>query len=304
MNLIEIGNLSENEARAYFEKLRWPNGVECPHCENTEKIYSLAGKSTRPGLYKCGKCRKQFTVTVGTIMHRSRLTMKQWLVAFHQMASSKKGISALQLQRELGIKQYKSAWFQAHRIRLAMEEKLFQEEISGTVEVDETYIGGKPRVGNNGEPSKTGRGTKKTAVLALVSRENKAFSKPVEMVNAENLKGAIRKMVDEESRIITDEWPSYGGIGEEFDGGHETVNHSRKEYVRGDVHTNTVESYFSLMKRGVMGAFHHVSKEHLHRYCDEFSFRWNNREVTDGERTENAIRGIEGKRLVYKIKLA
>ncbi|MBV6505226.1 MAG: IS1595 family transposase ISNwi1 [Syntrophorhabdaceae bacterium] len=299
MNLIEIGKLSENEARQYIEKIRWPNGVECPHCGNTKKIYALSGKSTRPGLYKCGACRKQFTVTVGTVMHRSRLTMKQWLIAFHQMCASKKGISALQLQRELGIKQYKSAWFQTHRIRCAMEETPFKEALSGTVEVDETYVGGKNR-----PDSRRGRGTEKTPVVALVSRKGKAFSKPVERVNAEQLKGAIREMVDEKSRIITDEWRAYQGIGNEFAGGHETVNHGEKEYARGDVHTNTVESYFSLLKRGVMGAFHHISKYHLPRYCNEFSFRWNNRDVDDGQRTEVAIRGIKGKRLVYKTKLA
>lgn len=303
LNLIEIGNLSEEQARTYIERLRWPNGTECPHCGNSERISKITGKSARAGLYACGKCRKQFTVTVGTVMHRSRLTMKQWLICFHQMCSSKKGISSLQLQRELGIGQYKSAWFLSHRIRCAMREIPSKDDLSGTVEVDETYVGGKPRVGNNNDV-KRGRGTKKVPVVALVSRKGKAYSKPVQRVNAEELKGAIREMVDEKSRIITDEWPSYSGIGNEFAGGHETVNHGEKEYARGDVHTNTAESYFSLLKRGVMGAFHHVSKEHLPRYCNEFSFRWNNRDVTDGERTENAIRGISGKRLLYKIKLA
>jgi len=303
MNLIQIGKLSENEAREYIEKLRWPNGVECAHCGSMGKIYELSGKSTRPGLYKCGACRKQFTVTVGTVMHRSRLTMKQWLVCFHQMASSKKGISSLQLQRELGIGQYKSAWFLSHRIRCAMEEKPIKDMLSGTVEVDETYVGGKPRGGNN-DDVKRGRGTKKTPVMALVSRKGKAFSKPVERVNAEQLKGAIREMVHANATIITDEWPSYAGIGNEFAGGHETVNHGKHEYARGDVHTNTAESYFSLLKRGVMGAFHHVSKKHLPLYCNEFSFRWNNRETSDGERTNAAIRGIAGKRLIYKMKAA
>lgn len=301
MNLIDIGNLSENEAREFIEKIRWPNGTVCPHCQNKERISKITGKSVRPGLYFCGVCRKQFTVTVGTVMHRSRLTMKQWLVAFHQMCSSKKGVSSLQLKRNLGIGQYKSAWFLSHRIRVAMNKKPIKDLLSGTVEVDETYVGGKPRKFQH-KDLKPGRGTKKTPVMVLVSRKGTAFAKPIERVNGKELKGAIREMVDEQARIITDEWPSYRGIGKEFAGGHETVNHIQGEYVRGDVHTNTAESYFALLKRGVTGTFHHLSKHHLHRYCEEFSFRWNNRESEDGERTVAAINGISGKRLLYKIK--
>lgn len=180
-----------------------------------------------------------------------------------------------------------------------MEEKPIKNMLKGTVEVDESYIGGKPRKGNN-KHIKRGRGTQKTPIVALVSREGNAYSKPITRINASELKGAIREMVDENSRIITDEWKAYRGIGKEFIGGHETIEHGKGEYVRGDIYTNTAESYFSLIKRGVYGAFHHVSKQHLHRYCNEFSFRWNNRKVKDGQRTIRAIRGADNKRLLYK----
>ena len=176
-----------------------------------------------------------------------------------------------------------------------MKEDPLASLLDGTVEVDETYIGGKNKPG-----SKRGRGTSKTPVVALISRKGRAYSMPVKRVNAKELKGAIREIVSKDSRIVTDEWKSYRGIGKEFAGGHETVNHGNGEYARGDVHVNNDESYFALLKRGVHGIFHHVSREHLGRYCDEFSFRWNYRKVTDGERTAEAIRGMGGKRLTYK----
>jgi transposase-like protein len=217
------------------------------------------------------------------------------------MASHKKGVSALQLQRNLGLHSYRPAWHLAHRIRAAMRQKLIAKKLKGVVEVDETYIGGKPRK-DNGKDNKRGRGTKKTAVMALIERKGNAISKPVERVNAKSLKGAIREMVDKSSIIMTDEWPAYNGIGREFAGGHNVVNHGSGEYVNGDISTNTAESYFALLKRGVHGTFHHVSKQHLHRYCDEFSFRWNHRKVSDGERATQAIKGIEGKRLLLKLQ--
>lgn len=184
-----------------------------------------------------------------------------------------------------------------------MTEDPLVSKLGGKVEVDETYVGGKPRKGNKGEV-KRGRGTKKAAVMVLVERNGKAHARPVAKVNAKTLKGAIREMVEKDSTIYTDEWASYQGIGEEFDGGHQVVNHSAGEYARGEANTNTAESYIALLKRGVTGIFHHVSKQHLHRYCNEFSFRWDNRQVDDSIRTENAIKGCGGKRLVYKIKTA
>ncbi len=300
MDLAQLTKLTEDQARHFIETIRWPNGPVCPHCGGT-KIGSIAQneqKKVRAGLYTCLSCMKQFTVTVDTVMHDSHIPLRQWLIAFHLMTSSKKGVSALQLQRNLGLGSYKTAWHLAHRIRHAMTEGSLCAPLKGTVEVDETYVGGKPRKGTG--KHKRGRGTSKVPVLALVERKGNVISRPIKHVDAKTLKGAIKKMVHKESRIMTDEWKSYRGIGKSFKGGHKTVNHGKNEYSRGDVNTNTVESYFALLKRGVHGIFHHVSENHLHRYCDEFNFRWNLRKVDDGERTIEVIKGIAGKRLSYK----
>ena len=303
LNLSQVTAMTEDKARAYLESALWSNGPVCHHC-GSMKFWRVASLTARHGVYTCAECEKQYTVTVGTVMHGSHISLRQWVIAFHLMTSSKKGVSALQLQRNLGLGSYRSAWHLAHRIRLSMKEDPLVKLLQGTVEVDETYVGGKPRkenTGNSDKPkNKRGRGTDKTPVMALVERSGNAFSKPIEHVNAKTLKGAIRSLVQKDSIIMTDEWKSYIGIGKEFKGGHETVNHSEGEFVRGYVSTNTVESYFSLLKRGVMGIFHHLSKGHLHRYCDEFSFRWNYRKVNDGERAIAVIRGSMGKRLTYK----
>ncbi|MFH1113773.1 MAG: IS1595 family transposase [Pseudomonadota bacterium] len=306
MDLSQITEMTEAEARTFLELVRWPHGPVCPHCGN-KKAYRLEGEKTPPGTWKCSACRKKFTVTVDTVMHRSHIPLRKWVMAFHLMSSSKKGISALQLQRNLGIKNYKNAWHLAHRVRAAMTEGLVP--LKGTVEVDETYVGGKPRKENKGgsgnpyaEPKKNkrGRGTSKTPVLALVERNGNVYSKPIEHVDAKTLKGAIKETVHKDSTIMTDEWASYEGIGKDFSGGHETVKHNDGEFARGDVWTNSAESYFALLKRGVHGSFHHVSKQHLYRYCNEFSFRWNRRKIDDGERTICIIQGVGGKRLTYK----
>ena len=297
----EATELTEEQAREYFEAILWPGGAVCPHC-GAQKAWKEKSASVRAGVYKCAECRKEFTVTVGTVMEDSHISIRQWLMAFCLMTSSKKGVSALQLQRNLGLGSYKSAWHLAHRIRHAMSEGIRCAPLKGTIEVDETYVGGKPRKGTG--PHKRGRGTKKIPVLALVERDGRVRSKPIKRLNAKTLKGAIRANVHKDSRIMTDEWASYVGIGREFKGGHEVVNHGKDEFVRGDSFTNTVESYFALLKRGVHGIFHHVSKEHLHRYCDEFSFRWNHRKIDDGERMIEAVKGIAGKRLMYKPSLA
>ncbi len=294
MSLVKIASLTEEEAIKFIENIRWKSGNPiCPHCGHTDKVYALKGKSCRLGLYKCGSCRKQFTVKVGTVMQGTHLTMKQWLITFHLMSSSKKGISALQLKRELGI-QYKSAWFLAHRIRAAMQESPLSNVLKGKVEVDETYIGGKKH------GSKRGRGTKKTPVVAVISREGDMIAKSVKSVGSKTLYKVVQGSVDDRSTIYTDEWPGYRGIGRFFEGGHHTVRHSAKEYVRGDVHVNNAESFFALLKRGIHGIFHHVSVKHLDRYCNEFSFRWSNRKKDDYQRMITMIAGITGKRLLYK----
>jgi transposase-like protein len=306
MTIIELARLSEDDARLYLERIVWPNGPTCPHCK-TQHVTRLQGESHRKGLFQCNNCgcRQQFTVTVGTVMERTRITLVNWIMAFHLLCSSKKGFSALQLQRELKLGSYKTAWFLMHRIRFAMEQGQMREPLSGTVEVDEAYIGGKPRPGT-GIKSKRGRGTEKAPIVVLVERNGQARSKPVDRVDAATLKGEIRVAVHHSSTIMTDEWPSYRGIGKEFAGGHKEILHANKQYSYFDkasglhINTNTAESYFALVKRGHYGVYHSMSKQHLHRYCTEYEFRWNHRKVSDHARMDSAISGIGGKRLVYE----
>jgi transposase-like protein len=299
LTLTDVSKLSEEQARDTFERIRWPYGPVCPHCGSVEAT-KLEGKAHRAGLYKCKGCAEQFTATVNTILEDSHLPIRTWLMAFAVLCSAKKGVSALQLQRQLNLGSYRTAWHLCHRIRHAMSKEPLSGLLKGTVEVDETYVGGKPRKEHGKPKSKRGRGTKKIPVVALVERGGNVRAHKIERVNAKTLKDAIRQNVDRKSRIMTDEWKSYRGIGKEFEGGHETVNHGKGEYVRGDASTNTAESYFALLKRGLVGSFHHVSKQHLDRYCDEFSFRWNHRKRSDSEQTAEAIRGTEGKRLSYR----
>lgn len=300
LTLTDVSKLTEDQARATFERIRWPNGPVCPHCGSVEAT-KLEGQAHRVGLYKCKGCAEQFTATVDTILEDSHLPIRTWLMAFAVICSAKKGVSALQLQRQLDLGSYRTAWHLCHRIRHAMGKEPLAGLLKGTVEVDETYVGGKPRPEHGKPKSKRGRGTKKVPVVALIERGGNVRAHKIERVNAKTLKGAIRENVDRSSRIMTDEWKAYRGIGKEFAGGHERVNHGKGEYVRDDAHVNTSESYFALLKRGITGSFHHVSKQHLNRYCDEFSFRWNHRKISDSDRTAVAIKGGEGKRLSYKM---
>jgi transposase-like protein len=292
---------SEDTAREYLEKLRWPDGPFCPHCGAME-VYRLTAKPEskkpgRKGLLKCKYCRKQFTVTVGSIFEASHIPLSKWLQAIYLLCSSKKGISAHQLHRMLGIT-YKSAWFMCHRIRYAMEQPAMLEKLSGIIEADECYIGGRRHDGSekSGHP---GPESNKAPVFALVERGGRVRAMPVERVTAENLHAILKENAEKSSRIMTDELNVYKGLDQHF-ASHETVNHTKKEYARGDVTTNTVEGFFGLLKRGVNGIYHHVSKKHLHRYVSEFEFRYNARKVNDGERTMAAIAGFEGKRLKYR----
>ena len=300
LTLNQVSAFSEDEARETIERIIWPNGPVCAHCGTTENVTRLQGKAHRAGLFQCNNCHEQFTVTVGTIFEDSHLPLRKWLMAFALLCSAKKGISALQLQRELDLGSYRTAWHLAHRIRLAMSREPLAGLLKGRVEVDETYVGGKPRPEAGAVPSKRGRSTKKTPVVALVERNGRVRAHTVAHVDGATLKQAIRDNVDRNSMILTDEFASYRGIGDEFRWGHFTVNHSAGEYARGGAHTNTVESFFALLKRGVIGSFHHISKQHLDRYCDEFSFRWDHRSTTDSARTETAIRQSQGRRLSYR----
>jgi transposase-like protein len=232
-------------------------------------------------------------VTVGTIFERSHIPLRHWVIAFHLMCSSKKGISAHQLHRELGCT-YKTSWFMCHRIRHAMTNGIDNPPLKGKVEIDETYVGGRTRLGIRGIGSE-----RKTPVVALIERNGRARAIPVEFVNAANLRAVIQPNVARSAKLFTDELKHYKKIAADYVG-HETVVHSKHEYVRGDAYTNTAESFFALLKRGVHGTFHKISVKHLHRYCDEFSFRWSHRKVDDGQRTIAAMQGAEGKRLMYK----
>jgi transposase-like protein len=295
----QLPNFTEDQARAYFERRRWPNGPVCVHCGSIN-VFRFQGRSTRPGLLKCNDCRQQFSVTVGSIMEDSHLPLCKWALAFHLMATSKKGFSALQLQRNLGLGSYKTAWHLAHRIRAAMKPTGLPK-LSGTVEADECYVGGKPRPGTG--KHKRGRGTSKTPVFAVVERNGNVHRRVVPDVTGETLKAAMREMVDANAKIVTDENTAYTDLASLFAGGHETVCHSAGEYSRNGINTNTAESSFSLVKRGLIGVYHAVSKEHLHRYLAEFDFRWNGRNVTDIARRDRAVDGAEGKRLMYKPSL-
>ena len=289
----------EQKAIALLEKSRWPDGPFCPYCGSTSayKLNSDPASKTRKGLCKCRDCRKLFSVTVGTVFHGSKIPIHKWMTVFHLMSASKKGISALQVSRMMGIT-YKSAWFMCHRVRLAMKEGPLSVKLKGIVEVDETYVGGK--VGNKPLSPRFREGAKRKAVvLALVERGGNVRSFKVKNAGVKELRKAIEDNVEQKSRLMTDQWKAYRPIGKGY-ASHETVNHSALEYTRGDVYTNTAESYFSLLKRGIIGTFHNVSEKHLNRYADEFAFRWNYRHVSDTERTMAALKSIDGKRLTYK----
>ncbi len=288
----------EDQARELLESIRWADDVCCPRCGSTEvvKVEANPEKKIRKGLYRCKDCRKnktsnQFTVTVGTIFEDSHIPLSQWLQAITLLCSSKKGMSAHQLHRQLGIT-YKTAWFMAHRVRYAMEQGHFGK-LKGTVEADETYVGGRRRRMGNATGLEN-----KVPVVSLVQRDGKVRSFVVPTVSATNLREVLTKNIHPTANLMTDELHLYKDIGKDF-ASHKTVIHSHYEYVRGNVYTNTVEGFFSIFKRGINGVYHHVSKEHLHRYLAEFDFRYNNRKIDDHERTLKALAGFEGKRLKY-----
>jgi transposase-like protein len=290
----------ETAARAHLECIRWPHGPVCPHCGVVSKATRMEGESHRPGVLQCNACREPFTVTVGTVMERSHIPLPKWVLGFHLMSASKKGMSAHQLGRMLGLT-YKSAWFMAHRIREAMGEPN-PGPLGGenkVVEADETYVGGKAKNRAYGK-----KPPKKAAVVSLVEREGEVRSRHVANVNATTLRPILVTLASRKSTLMTDESNVYPAVGTEF-ANHESVNHSANEYVRlgGFVHTNTAENFFSIFKRGIYGVYHHVSEAHLHRYLAEFDFRYNNRSklgIQDAERAAFAVRGAEGKRLLYR----
>ncbi len=297
----------EEAARAWFEAARWPNGPVCPHCGSL-KYYA----TTKAGRYRCGEkeCRKDYTVMTKSVMERSHAKMTQWAAAFCLYAASKKGFTAMQLQRHLGC-EYNTAWFMHHRIMEAMRRGGL-EPMGGAgrvVEIDETYFGNTPEqqrrvsLQRKGRPytkgGRQGPGGKR-AIVSLLDREaGSVRSFHVPTADAETVARIVRENVHRESRLHTDESRLYPAVGKEF-AAHETVNHSAKEYARGDVTTNTVEGYFGIFKRGMRGNYQHCAEKNLHRYLAEYDFRYNTRDLTDGERAILAVRNGEGKHLTYR----
>jgi transposase-like protein len=290
---------TDESARAYWESIHWPNGAVCPHCKNKKaicKIQPNEKKKVRAGLHQCLKCRKKFTSTIGTIFEDSHIPLRKWIVAFYLNSSSKKGISSLQLQRILDLGSYRTALFMQHRIRHSLRDPIFKDKLSGTVEVDETYVGGKQQgVGR-------GRKDNKIPVVALLERGGRVRSQVMRHVTGNNLKQAVKDNVQICSDVNTDDHFGYRGLEPKFN--HHVVKHSAKEYVRREknrlVTTNGVEGFFSLLKRGVVGTFHHVSEQHLPLYLAEFDHRHNTRFITDGARTNIALKKADGKRLMYR----
>jgi transposase-like protein len=310
----------EAKAAAFLEARRWGDTPACPRCGSVA-VYQMrdskTGERNKDLRWRCHDCAKlnrapadsankkkspeMFTVRTESVLEESRLPLRAWCFALWSACSSKKGVSALQISRECEIS-YKSALYLMHRIRTAMsQDGTPRPKLSGTVEVDETYIGGKPR--NKGPWNKRGHANK-LAVIGIVQRGGELRLSHMQRVTVENLKPALAVNIDRSARLCTDESSAYTAIGKTFAGGHETVAHGKKEYARGDAHSNTIEGAFSLLKRGVYGTFHSVSRKHLHRYLAEFEFRYNARKLSDAERVALAVKATQGKRLTYAEQIA
>jgi transposase-like protein len=296
-----LRNAAVNEALAvaFLEKQRWGDCPACPKCGSVN-VYTMTGRDgqrNKDYRWRCRDCKELFTVRTGTVFAETRLALRVWVYAIWKACSSKKGISALQLSREMEIT-HKSALFILRRIRHGLGE-VSPEKLTGTIEVDEVYVGGRPRYKF---VSKKGRGTSKTPVVAIVQRGGDVRFQMMQRITGENIGKFVAENADLSCRVITDEFPVYRKPAKQFEGGHEVVKHKVGEYVRQgtDIHSNTVEGVFSLIRRGVMGTFHSVSRKHLPNYLNEFQFRWNTRKMNDGQRVSAAIKKIDGKRLEYR----
>ncbi len=299
---LQKATVNETAAVEFMEQHRWGTAPACPRCgdANVYKMTSADGTRNADYRWRCRGCKKMFTVRTGTIFEESRLPMRVWVYAFWKAASSKKGISALQLSREMMIT-HKSALFVLRRLRHGLGSNADAPKLTGTVEIDETYVGGKPRfVG--GSHGRIGRRTTKVPVVGMVQRDGEVRFQQMERLTINELADVIVENADLTCRVITDDFNMYHPLDKMFRGGHETVTHSQREYARPgtDIHSNTIEGVFSLIKRGVMGTFHSVSRKHLQNYLNEFEFRWNTRKLDDGQRVSRAIKQVEGKRLEYR----
>src|SRR6185312_14855127 len=294
---------NEDAARAHYERIRWPDGRTCPHCGTVDNSVLLKGKSTRPGIYKCRDCRKPFTATMGTIYERSHIPLHKWLLATHLMVSSKKGISALQLHRNLGFGSYRTAWFMAHRIREAMksDDTTPMGQGGGDVFADETYFGRDPAKYGNRMAIRN-----MNQILTLVDRTTGRSTSMIfddTLTNA-NVRLILEANIAKEARLITDDARHYRLVGKEF-AAHGFVSHTSGEYVHADdssITTNQIEGFFGIFKRGMRGIYQHCGKQHLHRYLAEFDFRYTNRIATgcdDRECARRSVAGTVGRRLMY-----
>jgi len=282
-----------DKAREHLERINWPEGPFCPHCGEVENVKRLEGKSTRAGLIQCNSCHGNFTVTVGTVFERSKVPLNKWMLASYLIAASKKGMSAHQLHRMLGVT-YKTAWFMMHRIRAAMVDDGAPMGGPGMiVEADEAFVGGK----------QSKRAYRKTApkkkVVALVERGGRARSFHIANIHANTVRGALVTNIDRASTLMTDEARIYWSVGKEF-ARHGHTLHAGRNYAKGDVHSNSAENFFSILKRGVIGTYHHWSEAHMHRYLAEFDFRYSTKDISDAERSTELLKGIVGKRLTYR----
>lgn len=290
---------NDESAREFLEAQRWPHGPVCPHCEAENAATKMQGKSTRPGLYKCRRCEKPYTVTVGTVFERSKVPLHTWMYATFLMCASKKGMSAKQLERMIGV-QYKTAWFMFHRIREAMRKGDLAGPMGGgggIVEVDETFMLVKRTRGGRGR-----RLGETRVVLTLIDRTGESRSFHIDRANGTNIVPIVRENISREATLSTDDAPYYSYLDSGF-AGRGVVKHRQEEYVRGEFHTNSCEGYFSIFKRGMRGVYQHCGEQHLHRYLAEFDFRYSNRialGIDDDARAAKALKGISGKRLLYK----
>jgi len=290
---------NEDEARKHLEAIRWPDGAICPFCDTQNHVKALGGDSMGPGWYHCGSCRKKFTVRVGTVYERSKIPLHKWVLATHLLCASKKGMSAHQLHRMLGIT-YKSAWFMVHRIRESMRDDDPQPMGGGgsVVEADETYFGRK----DSARGSKRKGPATKMSVVALVERGGRSRAFHVQQYpHAGMVRDILVQNVDRSSELNTDESTLYKSVGQEY-AGHWTVTHSEYQYVHPQTgaHSNSIEGYFGIFKRGMKGVYQHCAEKHLQAYLNEFDFRYNTRKISDAERAELALKGAEGKRLTYR----
>jgi transposase-like protein len=298
---VPIACADETAAVEFIERRRWGDCPHCPRCGATN-VYKMmdakTGGRNKRYLWRCRSCKQQYTVRIGTVFEESLLPLRHWCYALWRMSVSKKGVSALEIKRNCQIT-YKAALFMLNRLRFGMApDKATQPKLIGTVEVDEVYIGGKPR--KHTGTYKRGRGTPKTPVFVAVERGGKIHRRVVPNVTGATLNGAIRDVVDRSASLMSDENPAYSGICGYVGGRHQTVNHGAGEYSRDGVNVNTAESSNALVKRGIVGIYHNVSKEYLHRYLWQYDFLWDHREMTDGERLEQLVRATDGKRLLYK----